>query len=287
MHSLLIADGFSVMLLLQVTIIYLKFSGRGNISKMKKAWSVKFVFLILALMVSGTFAQENGSPQIKSREISDGEGIPVLIKHLPDWENARNRATYILNQNDLRNALGSRPVFDLIEFESGTEAVTANYDAGKLLLIEYMTPQASVDADSKINQRLAEIGQNPPIIYRRIGNYNAFVFDTTDAEEANALLDQIKYEKNVQWLGEDPFLLKRAERAIVVGLSELFVATTLAIVGGLGLAVLAGIAVGFIFFRFREQKRAGMNAFSDAGGMTRLNLDGFTPQVSPDRLLQK
>ena len=287
MHSLLIADGFSVMLLLQVTIIYLKFSGRGNISKMKKAWSVKFVFLILALMVSGTFAQENGSPQIKSREISDGEGIPVLIKHLPDWENARNRATYILNQNDLRNALGSRPVFDLIEFESGTEAVTANYDAGKLLLIEYMTPQASVDADSKINQRLAEIGQNPPIIYRRIGNYNAFVFDTTDAEEANALLDQIKYEKNVQWLGEDPFLLKRAERAIVVGLSEVFVATTLTIVGGLGLSVLAGIAVGFIFFRFREQKRAGMSAFSDAGGMTRLNLDGFTPQVSPDRLLQK
>lgn len=254
---------------------------------MKKSWSAKFALMILALLVSGVFAQEGAAPQIKSREVSDGDGIPVLIKHLPDWENARNRATYILNQNDLRNALGSRPVFDLIEFESGTEAVTANYDSGQLLLIEYMTPQASVDADGKINQRLAEIGQNPPIVYRRIGNYNVFVFDASDAEEANALLDQIKYEKNVQWLGEDPFLLKRAERAIVVGLSELFVATTLAIVGGLGLSVLAGIAVGYIFFRFREQKRRGMETFSDAGGMTRLNLDGFTPQVSPDRLLQK
>jgi hypothetical protein len=237
-------------------------------------------------MASSAFAQENNSPQIRSREISDGDGIPVLIKHLPDWESARNRATYILNQNDLRNALGSRPVFDLIEFESGTEAVTAGYDAGKLLLIEYMTPQASVDADGKINQRLAEIEQNSPTVYRRIGNYNAFVFEAMDADAANALLDQIKYEKNVQWLGEDPFLLKRAERAIVVGLSEVFVATTLTIVGGLGLSVLAGIAVGFIFFRFREQKRAGMNAFSDAGGMTRLNLDGFTPQVAPDRLLK-
>ena len=137
-----------------------------------------------------------------------------------------------------------------------------------------------------IKQQLAEIGQNPPTVYRRIGNYNAFIFDTTDAGAANALLDGIKYEKNVQWLGEDPFLLKRAERAIVVGLSELFVATTLAIVGGLVLSILAGIAAGFIFFRFREQKRAGMNAFSDAGGMTRLNLDGFTSQVSSDRLLK-
>jgi hypothetical protein len=173
----------------------------------------------------------------------------------------------------------------LIEFESGTEAVTAPYAQGQLLLIEYMTPQASVDADQKINQRLEQIGQSQPITYRRIGNYNVFVFDTTDAIAANALLDEIKYEKNVQWLGEDPFLLKRAERALVKGLSELFIATTLTIIGGLGLSVLAGIVVGFVFFRFRDQKRAGMEAFSDAGGMTRLNLDGLTPQTSPDRLL--
>ncbi len=238
------------------------------------------------MLISGVFAQSSSTPPIKSREVSDADGIPVLIKHLPDWENARNRATYILNQNDLRNALGSREVLDLIEFESGTEAVTADYDAGKLLLIEYMTPQASVDADSKINQRLAESGQNQSVVYRRIGNYNVFVFEPTDPVAANALLDEIKYEKNVQWLGEDPFLLKRAERAIVVGLSELFVATTLTIIGGLGLSVLAGIIVGIIFFRFREQKRAGMQEFSDAGGMTRLNLDGFTPPTASERLLK-
>jgi len=254
---------------------------------MKSIWLIRFSISICAVftLMSGVFAQNSSAPPIKSREVSDGDGIPVLIKHLPDWENARNRATYILNQNDLRNALGSREVFDLIEFESGTEAVTADYDSGKLLLIEYMTPQSSIDADGKINQRLAETGQNQSVVYRRIGNYNVFVFDTTDQTEANALLDQIKYEKNVQWLGEDPFLLKRAERAIVVGLSELFVATTLTIVGGIGLSVLAGIIVGIIFFRYREQQRATMKEFSDAGGMTRLNLDGLTPQTSPDRLL--
>jgi hypothetical protein len=127
--------------------------------------------------------------------------------------------------------------------------------------------------------------QNPPVVYRRIGNYNAFVFDSQDEAAANALLEQVKYEKNVHWLGKDPFLLKRAERAFVLTTSDIFLTTTLVIVGGLGLSALAGIFVGIIFFYMREQKRATMATFSDAGGMTRLNLDGYTPQVSPDRLL--
>jgi hypothetical protein len=29
-----------------------------------------------------------------------------------------------------------------------------------------------------------------------------------------------------------------------------------------------------------------MPTFTDAGGMTRLNLDGFTPDIIPDRLLK-
>lgn len=254
---------------------------------MKKIWLTRISLSILFVFTLGGvfFAQNNSAPTIKSREVSDEDGIPVLIKHLPDWENARNRATYILNQNDLRNALGAREFLDIIEFESGTEAVTADYDAGKLLLIEFTTPQASIDADDRIKQRFAESGQNQSVVYRRIGNYNVFVFDTTDQTAANVLLDQIKYEKTVQWLGEDPFLIKRAERALVQGLSELFIATTLWILLGLGLSILIGIAVGFVYFRYREQQRARMETFSDAGGMTRLNLDGFTPQVSPDRLL--
>ncbi|MGI8642227.1 MAG: hypothetical protein ACR2MG_20040 [Pyrinomonadaceae bacterium] len=255
---------------------------------MKKALFVRFLILICAvlLLIGGVYPQDNTLVQPKSQEISEKEGIPVLIKHLPDWENARNRAAFILNKGDLQNALGERPVFDLIDFAGGTEAVTAPYPQGKLLIIEYTTPQASVDADNKINQRLAEIGQNPLIFYRRIGNYNAFVFDGTDEMAANALLDRIKYEKDIHWLGTDPFAFKRAERAFINATSDLFVATTVAIVGGLGLSVLAGILVGFVFFYIRNQKRAGMEAFSDAGGMTRLNLDGLSAQTSSDRLLK-
>ena len=36
-------------------------------------------------------------------------------------------------------------------------------------------------------------------------------FDAADQAAANALLDQVKYEKTVQWLGKDPYLIQQAE----------------------------------------------------------------------------
>lgn len=221
-------------------------------------------------------AQNEKSAQPKSQEVSEEDGIPVLIKHLPEWENVRNSAVLTHNVEGLRKALGERPIYDLIDFAGGTEAVTAPYAQGKLLLVEYNNPQSSIEADTKIVQRLAEIGQNSQIVYRRIGNYNAFVFDAADESAANVLLDQIKYQKQVQWLGDDPYMLQRAERAVVQTLSTLFVSTVLVIVIGIIIAIFGGIAVGFFYFRFGQQKRAGMRAFSDAGGMTRLNLDELT-----------
>jgi len=255
---------------------------------MKRIWLTNFLLSICAilLLVSGIFAQAQTVSQMKSQEVSDSDGLPVLLKHLPDWENVRNRAAHTNNVNDLRQALGEREVFNSIDFVAGTEAVTAPYAQGKLLIVEFTTPQVSVETDNKVNQVLAQVGQNAPFVYRRIGNYNAFVFDATDAESANALLDQVKYEKTIQWLGTNPFILIRAERAFIRDTSDLFVSTLLMILSGLGLAIVAGIAVGLLFFYVREQKRSTMEAFSDAGGMIRLNLDELTPQISTDRLLK-
>jgi hypothetical protein len=81
-------------------------------------------------------------------------------------------------------------------------------------------------------------------------------------------------------------LLRRAERAFIEDTTDLFIATLLMIVSGLGLAIVAGIGVGLIFFYLREQKRSTMAAFSDAGGMIRLNLDDLTPQITSERLLK-
>ncbi len=222
------------------------------------------------------FAQAPSTPKVKTQEVSDVEGIPVLIKHLPDWENVRNAATFTSNPQELKNTLGNRPVIDLIDFSGGTEAVTATYPAGKLLIVEYTNPQASSSADAMFQQHFAGTPQTSPVVYRRIGNYNTFVFDATDETAANSLLDEIKYQKIVQWLGEDPYLLQRLERYFVTTTRDIFISTVLWIVGGIGISIFAGIVAGFVFFRFREQKRATRTAYSDAGGLTRLNLDGLS-----------
>jgi len=230
--------------------------------------------IILAAGVIGIVAQGPINSPVKSQEISDVEGIPVLIKHLPDWENVRNSAVFVDNAEDLNNALGARPVLELIHFAGGTEAVTAAYPAGKLLIVEYTNPQSSSEADAKIRQNLTESAA--PVVYRRIGNYNTFVFDAADEAAANSLLDEIKYQKTVQWLGEDPYLLQKLEKYFITTTRDIFISTVLWIIGGLGIAMLTGILAGFVFFRFREQKRATRTAYSDAGGLTRLNLDGLS-----------
>ncbi|HLM02005.1 MAG TPA: hypothetical protein VK400_13195 [Pyrinomonadaceae bacterium] len=240
----------------------------------------RFVFALSFLLAFsfGVFAQQPSPPQ--TQEISESDGVPVIVKHLPEWENVQSRAALIKNADDLRDALGERPVFDLIDFEGGTEAVTAPYDGtGKLLIVEYNTPQGSIETDEKVRQRLAENPPNPPIYYRRVGNYNVFVFDAPDETVANTLIDQIKYEKIVQWLGEDPFLYERQQRSYAITLAEVFFSTVLAIVSGIGLSVLTGIGVGVLFFYVRKKQRDQMESFSDAGGMLRLNLDELTPDV--------
>jgi hypothetical protein len=238
-------------------------------------------YFALILTFSLPFAAQDVSPTpYNSLEVSETDGIPVLIKHLPDWEAKRDEITFARDADTLRTALGDRPVFALIDFSTGTEAAAAQYAEGTLLIIEYSNPQSSIDADQQITAKLAETA-DAVTVYRRIGNYNAFVFDTSDTAAANALLDQVKYEKNVRWLGEDPFLLKRAERAFINSTSDLFVSTVAVIVLGMVLSVVGGLLVGIVYFYLRGRRRATMTQYTDAGGMTRLNLDGFTPDIEP------
>ncbi|MEO8647858.1 MAG: hypothetical protein ABI539_01705 [Acidobacteriota bacterium] len=147
-----------------------------------------------------------------------------------------------------------------------------------MLIVEFISPQASSGTDQKVREFLAS-RSGPPVAYRRVGNYNVFVFDAPNIDAANTLIDEVKYEKSVQWLGEDPYLLRRVERYFVTTTRDIFISTVLWIIGGIGLSVLAGIVSGFIFFRFREQQRARRETYSDAGGLTRLNLDELSEPI--------
>ena len=77
---------FQTMLLLLFQNITEKFPF-GEISK--KMWKFrfsKFVLLICVclLMAFSVFSQENSLKDVKSQEVSEEDGIPVLAKHLPD-----------------------------------------------------------------------------------------------------------------------------------------------------------------------------------------------------------
>lgn len=239
-----------------------------------------FVFVLTALIPLAA-GQSPAETQYQTQEYSESDRIPVLIKHLPDWEAVRESTTFAHDVETLKAKLGERPVLDQIDLMPGTEAVLASYPAGKLLIVEFASPQSSAEADTRIKAVLAG---DTTTAYRRIGNYNAIVFDSVDAASAAALLDQVKYEKDIQWLGENPFRIT-AERAFILTTSDIFLSTVLVILLGIGISIVAGLAAGFTYFMLRERRRAAMTTFTDAGGMTRLNLDGFTPDIGPERLL--
>jgi hypothetical protein len=227
-----------------------------------------------------------GQTPPRSQEVSDDDGSPVLLKHLPNWETVKGQSVFAKDAAGLKPILGDRDLVNLIHFVPGTEAVAARYEAGTLLIVEFPTPQFSVDADTRIQEFLSATGENGQIVYRRIGNYNALVFDTPDAQAAAQLLDQVKYEKDVRWLGDNPFFGRRAERNFVITTSDIFLSTVFVIVLGIGISIVGGLFVGSAFFFLRERERAARTQFTDAGGMTRLNLDGFTPDISPVKLLE-
>jgi hypothetical protein len=242
--------------------------------------SSAYLLLLAAMLFSAVNAAGQEAPA-KSQEIAESDGLPVLVKHLPDWERVNGTATFATNKDDLKRAIGDRPVLDALNFEAGTEAVTAPYEEGKLLIVEFATPQGSAEADALVRQKLAQSPTDPPVVYRRIGNYNAFVFDAADESAASELLDQVKYEKRVQWLGENPFEFRRMERAFVYTFRDLFIATVLWIILGMGGSILVGIGVGYVYFVVREKQRARQSRFSDAGGLTRLNLDDLSEPIFP------
>jgi hypothetical protein len=219
------------------------------------------------------------------QEVSEGDNVPVIMKHLPDYEKVSKTAVFASTSEDFVKALGNHPVALIIPFTPGTEAAIADYDAGKLAIVEFTSPQMATDADEKIKADLgvaASPGQNVPV-YRRIGNYTVFVFNQKDEVSANALIDQVKYEKVVQWLGRNPNIQLKKERDTVRTTSEV-VLNAIQITGYILLVTLTiGGLAGFMVFRSRNRQRLAADTYTDAGGMTRLNLE--SSPVSTDRLL--
>lgn len=218
----------------------------------------------------------------------DGE-IPPLVKHLPGWETGKVVPAYAVNFQGLRENVPNQPVFEAINFAGGVEAVSASYDTAKLVIAEFNTPQLATENNAAIAVRIQQLrsqGQPAPTAYRRVGNYSVFVFDASSEQAANQLIDQVKYQQVVQWLGENPFAYEQATREF----TETTLGVLVAVVKTSGLALVGCLAVGgffgaLLFVRRRAQQRA-VEAYVDGGAMLRLNIDELTKENDPGRLLK-
>ena len=214
--------------------------------------------------------------------------IPSLVKHLPGWPGIQDQTLYLLNHEEVREAFSNQNVFGALNFATGTEAAVANYGGSKLLLIEFKTPQLASDNDARIVARLQELrtsGQAVPAAYRRVGNYSVFVFDAPNEQAANQLIDQVQYQQVVQWLGRNPTLYDKAANEFTRTTLGVFIA----VVKASGLVIIGSLAVGgllgALLFRVRRKQQRMTQAYSDAGGMLRLNIDELNATHDPARLL--
>jgi hypothetical protein len=251
-------------------------------SKLKKLLSALF---ILALCAAGALAQT----QKESQGSEEPGGLPVLVMHLPDWEKqVGGDYAYATSLPALQKAAGNQPALDAFEFDSGVEAVTAKYADGRLVIVEFPTPQHSVDADAAVKRRVEELkaaGKPAPSLYSRVGNYSVFVFDAPDFAAAERLASQVRYEKDVRWLGRNPHAEEKAVRAYTSTMGNV-IFTTLKTTG---LAILlclgVGGAVGGLVFLRRRSQQAAREVYTDAGGMVRLNIEDLNTPPATSNLL--
>ncbi len=241
--------------------------------------------LILLLFLAVPVDSQISRPTVSQEVSDDDDNLPVLVRHLPDWEAKRADAKYFVESGEFRSFFKGRQISDTIDFFPGTEAVFATYVEGQLLIVEYSTPQASAAVDKAVKEKSGKSGDR--FIYRRIGNYNVFLFDPTDEAAGNKLLGKIKYEKVVTWPWGNPKPYFERERAFITEASSLFINTVLFILAWLVTSLVFGALAGFVYFKTADRRRASWGAFSDAGGLTRLNLDGLTPNIIPEKLLDE
>jgi hypothetical protein len=221
--------------------------------------------------------------------IDKGSGdIPVLAKHLPEWETVKQHLLYVVSSKTLNEVVPNQPVLDALSFEGGAEAVVAIYGSSQLVIVEFNTPQLAGDNDGRITAKIQELrkqGQSVPTAYRRVGNYSVFVFNAPDERTANQLIDQVKYQQVVQWLGNPPDNLAERRREFIYTTLGVFVSVVKASGIAIVLCVAVGGLLGALLFSRRRARQASAQAYSDAGGMLRLNIDELSPPTDAGKLI--
>lgn len=254
---------------------------------------LKIIVLMSLLFTAADISKSQSTPPGRvandTPATSGEEDVRVLTKHLPPPEEAQKNAVYLNSFYDLEKLGLQQPVLSAVQSGGDADAALATYAPSKVLIIEFHTPQLAADNDRRIIARIHELwrlGQPAPSAYRRVGNYSVFVFDAPDEQTAKQLIDQVKYEQVVQWLGENPNILREAEKRYVNTTLGVLVAVLKASGYAAVLCLGVGGLIGGLLFSYRRSQQKAATAYSDAGGMLRLNLDELSAETNPSRLLQ-
>lgn len=227
--------------------------------------------------------------------------LPLLPTYLPEQNKLQASEIYIVGPEAITKIPALSNLKEAIDFTGGTHAATADYSNGggrmSVILIEFQSPQFATDGLAKIQQHfnLLSPEEQKRRLLRRVGNYAVEAVNVIDQKAAEELIGQIKYMARVYWEGKgmasvplqfrppDPVSLQEA-----VQTGQFIVAAFywigILVVG----AVLTGVLTGGAFFYWRRAQRrqfGGEDIFTDAGGMTRLNLDDYLLQPSSSQKL--
>ena len=255
------------------------------------------VIVLVSLLVGAADVSRSQSAQPSKGQVANEKAVPpaeddarVLTKHLPPPEEAQKSAVYLNSFSDLDKLGLQQPVLSAVQSGGDADAALATYAPSKVLLIEFHTPQLAAENDRRIIARIQELwrlGQPAPTAYRRVGNYSVLVFDAPDEQTAKQLIDHVKYEQTVQWLGDNPNILKEAEKRYV----NTTLGVLIAVMKASGYAALlclgVGGLIGGLLFSYRRSQQKAATAYSDAGGMLRLNLDELSAETNASRLLRE
>lgn len=242
--------------------------------------------------------------KLQSSLTSNAE-LPLLPTYLPEQSKISNSEKYLVGPEGIARSAAISDLKDAIDFTGGTHAAVADYNNGNgkmsILLIEFQSPQFAVDGLVKMQEQFNALSQEEQKkrILRRVGNYAVEAVNVSNPIAAEELLKQIKYMVRVSWEGKDASSIPvRFRPPDPVALREAiqtgqFIIAAFYWIGVLVVgAVATGIFVGGAFFYWRraQRRKLGLDeAFSDAGGMTRLNLDEYmlSGSDSSSKLLSK
>lgn len=216
---------------------------------------------------------------------------PILPNHLPEQHKIANSEKYITGNHALTSLKPFADLGELISFTGGAEAVTADYENGtgkmSLLIVDCYTPQLAAENYRRLKSHIETLSpaEQAGRIIKRPGNYIIEAVNVSERTSAQAIVDAVKYAPRVYWEGDkfssipfefrppDPLALEEAKRTGAF-LVAVFSMISLMIIGSVFLGVIAGGSF-FYWRRYQRRKLGFEDAFSDAGGSIRLNLDNY------------